>query len=52
MLLFVQSRVFRVATRRKSEKIRVPEQGAEHMTFQLFSTNHWAAGGPRMSEAF
>ena len=34
-----------------SEKIRVPKQGAEHMTFQLFSTNHWAAGGPRMSEA-
>ena len=25
---------------------------AEHTTFQLFSTNHWAAGGPRMSEAF
>ena len=52
MLLYVQSCVFPVATWRNSEKIRVLEQGAEHMTFQLFSTDHWAAGSPRMSEAF
>ena len=42
--------VFPEATRGDQGKIRVPEQGAEAMTFRLCSTSHWAVGGSGTSK--